>query len=209
MTKVLYIQGSPRKERSHAVAAADAFVAAYKEKDPAAQVTVLNVFDADLPDFDGAAVSGRYKLGHDIAATPEEKAAWEKVLKVIEQFKAADKYVFAVPMWNFGIPYKLKQYVDLVAHPTHTFGYNENGYFGLVTGKPVFAAYARGGEYPVGTPGEQYDFQKRYFELFLGFVGFTDVKSVVVEPTLAGGPDVAVEKRQAAIDAARELAKTF
>ncbi|GFM36188.1 FMN-dependent NADH-azoreductase [Desulfovibrio psychrotolerans] len=209
MTKVLYIQASPRKERSHAVAAADAFVEAYRRKDPAAEVTVVNVFDTALPPFDGPAVSGRYKLGHDLPATPEEKAAWDKVLGVISQFKAADKYVFAVPMWNFGIPYRLKHYVDLVAHPTHTFGYNENGYFGLVTGKPVFVAYSRGGEYPPGTPAENYDFQKRYFELFLGFVGFTNISSVVVEPTLAGGPDVAGEKRQEAMRKAAALADSF
>lgn len=209
MTNLLYIQASPRGERSHSIAAADAFVAAYREKDPSVNVTVLNVFDADLPAFDGPGVSGRYKLGQGLEAMPAEKDAWDKVLKVIAQFKAADKYVFAVPMWNFGIPYRLKQYVDLVAHPTHTFGYNENGYFGLVTGKPAFVAYSRGGEYPVGTPYENYDFQKRYFETFLGFVGFTDITSVVVEPTLAGGPDVAVEKRKAAIKQAEELAKTF
>ncbi|UZP68990.1 NAD(P)H-dependent oxidoreductase [Desulfovibrio mangrovi] len=209
MTKLLYIQASPRKERSHAIAAADAFVAAYREKDPAVEVTVLNVFDEQLPDFGADAVSGRYKLGQGIEATPEEKAAWEKVLRVIEQFKAADKYVFAVPMWNFGIPYRLKQYVDLVAHPTHTFGYNENGYFGLVTGKPAFVAYSRGGEYPAGTPYENYDFQKRYFETFLGFVGFTDISSVVVEPTLGGGPEVAAERRKAAMEKAAEIARTF
>lgn len=209
MTKVLYIQASPRKERSHAVAAADAFVEAYRRKDPAAEVTVVNVFDTELPPFDGPAVSGRYKLGHDLPATPEEKAAWDKVLGVIAQFKAADKYVFAVPMWNFGIPYRLKHYVDLVAHPTHTFGYNENGYFGMVKGKPVFVAYSRGGEYPPGTPAENYDFQKRYFELFLGFVGFTNISSVVVEPTLAGGPEVAGEKRKVAMQQAAVLADSF
>lgn len=209
MTNLLYIQGSPRKDRSHALAAADAFVAAYREKDPAVQVTVLNVFDADLPPFDQHAVTGRYKLGQGLEATPEETAAWQRVLPVIEQFKAADKYVFAVPMWNFGLPYRLKQYIDLVAHPTHTFGYNENGYFGLVTGKPAFVAYSSGGEYPAGTPAENYDFQRRYFSFILGFLGFTDVTSVAVEPTLAGGPDVAKERRAAAIVRAKELAATF
>ncbi|WBF68694.1 NAD(P)H-dependent oxidoreductase [Desulfovibrio subterraneus] len=209
MSNILYIQASPRKERSHSIAAADAFIAAYKEKDPTAQVTVLNLFETKLPDFDADGVSGRYKLGQGLDATPEEKAAWDKVIEVITLFKAADKYVFAVPMWNFGIPYKLKQFVDLVAHPTHTFGYNENGYFGLVTGKPAFVAYSRGGEYPAGTPAENYDFQKRYFNFILGFMGFTDITTVEVEPTLAGGPDVAAERRKAAVAKAAELAGNF
>ncbi len=209
MTNVLYIQASPRGDRSHAVATADAFVAAYRRKDPDAKVTVLNVFEADLPEFNGPAVSGRYKIGHHEDATPQEKAAWEKVLKLIEQFKAADKYVFAVPMWNFGLPYRLKQYVDLIAHPSYTFGHDGKQYFGMVTGKPAFVAYARGGQYPSGTPAEAYDFQKRYFDFILGFLGFTDVTTVEVEPTMAAGPEVAKEKRQAAIQQAEELAATF
>ena len=40
-------------------------------------------------------------------------------------------------------------------------------------------------------------------------MGFEDIRSVVVEPTLQGGPDVAEVKRQEAIDKAKEMAITF
>jgi FMN-dependent NADH-azoreductase len=36
-----------------------------------------------------------------------------------------------------------------------------------------------------------FDLQKKYLELILAFIGLTNVRSVVVEPALAAGPDVA------------------
>ena len=40
-------------------------------------------------------------------------------------------------------------------------------------------------------------------------MGLTDVRSVTVEPTLADGPDVGREKREAGIEEARRLAAGF
>jgi FMN-dependent NADH-azoreductase len=210
MANLLYIKASPRGARSHALAAADAFVEAYRATHPGDQVKVLDVFKADLLPFDGLAVQAKYTILHGKQHTPEELQAWKAVEAIIAEFKAADKYVFAVPMWNFGIPYRLKQYIDILVQPGYTFSYDPTtGYTGLVTGKPVFVAYARGGEYPEGTPDEAYDFQKKYLELILGFMGLTGVKSVVVEPTLMGGPDVAAKKQAEVVAKAKALAASF
>jgi FMN-dependent NADH-azoreductase len=43
----------------------------------------------------------------------------------------------------------------------------------------------------------------------LGFIGLTDVRVLVVEPTLAGGPELAKQKRAEAIEKAKEMAKSF
>lgn len=209
MTTLLYIKASPRGERSHSVAAGDAFVAEYRRLHPDHTINVLDVFERDLPRFDGDAVTARFHAGRFDELSPAQQKAWDGVKHIIEEFKAADKYVFALPMWNFGIPWRLKQYIDLLVQPGLTFTYDAAGYHGLVTGKPVFASYARGGEYPAGTPAEGVDFQKRYLEFVLGFIGFTDIRSVVVEPTLAAGPDAAQEKRQAAMARAVEMAGAF
>ncbi len=89
-------------------------------------------------------------------------------------------------MWNFGIPYKLKHYIDVLTQPGLTFSYSPSeGYKGLVTGKPAAVVYARGGSYPPGSGAEGMDFQKSYFETLLKFIGFTDIRPIVVEPTLA------------------------
>jgi len=210
MSRILYLQASPRQRRSHAIAVADAFVESYRQLHPKDEMAHLNLFAAHLPPFDGFAVQAKYSILHGQEQSEEEQAAWKAIEVVIETFKSADKYVLAVPMWNFGIPYRLKQYLDILVQPTYTFSFSpKDGYKGLVVGKPAFIAYARGGEYPAGTPGEAFDFQKKYLECILGFIGITDIRSVVVEPTLAGGPDVAAKKREAAIIKAREMAKDF
>ncbi len=75
-------------------------------------------------------------------------------------------------MWNFSIPYRLKQYIDIIVQPGLTFSMDEKGnYIGLVKNKPVFIAYSRGGKYPPGSQQEAFDLQKKYWELILGFYG--------------------------------------
>jgi len=210
MNRLLYIQASPREERSHAIRVADAFAESYRETHRGAEIMTLDLFRKDLPPFDGLAVQAKYTILHGEKHSEEEIRAWQAVEAVIDEFKGADCYLFAVPMWNFGIPYRLKQYIDLLVQPTYTFAFDpEKGYSGLVTGKSAFIAYARGGEYAEGTEGEAFDFQKKYMETILGFIGVTDISSVVIEPTLQGGPDVAQEKREAAIAKAREMARSF
>ncbi len=109
MKKLLYLQASPRSERSHSRAVADAFVAAYREGNPEDSVVIVDLFKADLPAFDGMAVQAKYAILHGKEHSEQEAAAWVAVERVIKAFLSADKYVMAVPMWNFGIPYRLKQ----------------------------------------------------------------------------------------------------
>lgn len=210
MSKMLYIKASPRIGRSHSLAVAEAFLESYREVNPRDEVISLDLFTADLPAFDGLLINAKYNILHGKPHPPEEAAAWRRVEEIIAHFKDADKYFLATPMWNFSIPYRLKQYIDIIVQPTYTFSYSTGkGYQGLVTGKPILIAYARGGAYPPGTPAEGYDLQTKYLELILGFIGFTDIRRIIVEPTLEAGPEVAQAKRQAAIAQARDMAKNF
>lgn len=209
MSSLLYIKASPRADRSFSVAAADAFVESYKQANPGDSITAIDLFKRSLPSFDGFALQAKYAILHGGQPSDEEMGAWREIEAVIDEFKSADKYVFATPMWNFGLPYALKHYIDVITQPGYTFSFSpEEGYSGLVTGKPAFVSYARGGEYPPGSPTEPYDFQTKYFEGWLGFIGFTDILTVVSEPTLSG-PEAAEQIRAAAIERAREMAKSF
>ena len=210
MSKVLYIQASPRIERSYSIAAANAFIESYRELNPTDEIFTMNLFRKDLPPFDGLAVQAKYTIMHGLKHTEEELSAWRIVEALIDEFKSADKYVLAVPMWNFSIPYRLKQYIDILVQPTYTFNVTDaGGYAGLVTGKPVFIACSSGGEYPPGTAAEAFDFQTKYLKLILGFIGLTDVRVLAIGPTLNRGPEVAKEKRAEAIARAREMAQSF
>ena len=208
MEKLLFIQASPRGQRSKSVSAASAFISAYQHSHEEVEVVSLNVFDMDLPSFDGPAIEAKYAIMHSESPDEQQQLAWKTVEQVIEQFKSADKYVFAVPMWNFGIPYRLKQYFDVIVQPGYTFDVDESGYAGLVEDRPVFIAYARGGDYPP-EKAEQVDYQKRYMELILGFIGLSSIQSVIVQHTLMQGPDAAEQKLQEAVEKAREIAAGF
>ncbi len=210
MASLLYVKASPRQDRSYSIAVADAFIDAYGQNHPDDRVSTLDVFRDDLPAFDFDAVSAKYRIMHGQKPTEGDRRVWDKIVSVIDTFKAADKYVLAVPMWNFSLPYRLKQYIDILVQPGLTFTVSEDGnYQGLVEDKPVFIAYARGGTYPPGSDFESFDLQKKYLELILGFMGLTDVRSVVIEPALMEGPDVAAERKAAAIEEAKTMAKTF
>ena len=210
MSRILYIKASPRGERSYSISVADAFIASYKTSNPQDEIITINLFKKDLPVFDGLALKAKYTILHGLKHSEDELAAWRAVEEIIDEFKSAGKYIMAVPMWNFNIPYRLKQYIDILVQPTYTFSFSpEEGYKGLVTGKPIFIAYSRGGEYPQGSESEAFDLQTKYLQLILGFIGFTDIRTLIVEPTLAGGPEVARARREAAIDRAKELAKSF
>jgi FMN-dependent NADH-azoreductase len=79
----------------------------------------------------------------------------------------------------------------------------------MVTGKPVAISYARGGSYPKGTPEMSYDFQTPYFQLILGFIGFTDIKQIVVEPMLMAEPGRKQDIMEVARKEARLIAQRF
>jgi FMN-dependent NADH-azoreductase len=210
MAKLLYIEASPRKERSASISVARYFVEAYRNAHSDDRVEVLDLWKKELPPFDGDIINAKYRILHGEPHTTAEKEAWRAVEDIITHFKGFDKYLFSLPMWNFGIPYILKHYIDILIQPGYTFGYSpDSGYTGLVTGKPAALVCARGGSYPPGTPGEAFDMQKRYLETILGFIGFTELRSIIVEPTLMLGPEEYAKMIDEKKAEARALAAQF
>lgn len=209
MGSLLYIKASPREGRSHSVAVADAFVEAWKESNAGAKVTVKDLFAANLPAFDGGVIQAKYNIMHGRDHTLSEKQEWSAVEAIIDEVKQHDRLVFAVPMWNFSIPYILKQYIDIITQPGYTFGMKEDGsYYGMLEDHKALAVYARGGQYAPGTPAEPFNHQSPYLEMILGFMGVGEIQSIAVEGMLAG-PDIRDSAKKAALERAKELAKIF
>jgi FMN-dependent NADH-azoreductase len=185
MSKLLYIEASPRGDRSKSSQVAKAFVEAYQKANPEDTVEHINLWKLSLPTFDGDMLEAKYAVMSGQNQTPEQAAAWKTVADMAEVFKSADKYLISVPMWNFSIPYKLKHYIDIITQPGLTFSFTPGeGYKGLVSGKAV-VIYSRGGAYGEGTGGEAYDLQTKALGMHLGFIGITDQINILVEPTLA------------------------
>ena len=209
MARLLYIEASPRKKRSASIEIARTFIGEYERTHPDDVVETLDLWHTSMPEFDGQVIDSKYVILHGLEHTEEQKRAWRAVEDLISQFTGADKYLFSLPMWNFGIPYKLKHYIDVIVQPGYTFSFSpEEGYKGLMTGKAVAAIYARGGAYGAGTGAESYDLQKAYLEHILGFIGFSDFQTILVESTLSS-PEQKDKSMEAARGLAKKIAATF
>ncbi len=206
MSRLLYIEASPRKQRSVSIRVAQAFIGAWRQANPDGQVDELDLWSADLPAFDQDMLDAKYAVMRGDSPQGTQVAAWNRIERLADRFKAADLYLFSVPMWNFSLPYVLKHYFDLLIQPGITFAFSpEDGYSGLVTGRRAVLAYARGGAYSEGTGMEDYDLQTRLLEQLLGFIGVTEVERIVAEPMLAG-KEIAEPALEQALRRAQQLA---
>ncbi len=196
MTKLLYIEVSPRKERSHSIAVAEAFLDAYSAANPDHEIDKMDLWDAELPELNMAMIDAKYRLLAGDELDEREANAWRIVEATFNRVNSADKIVISTPMWNFNVPYKLKHLIDIIIQPDLAFAVVEGGYEGLVKGKPAMVIVARGGAYPPGSEFYDVDFQKRYLDFLLSFIGFDDIRSLVVEPTLAAEDEVAATRAQ-------------
>ena len=87
-------------------------------------------------------------------------------------------------MWNHGIPYILKQFIDVVSQPGMVFAFDaEQGYTGLLTGKRAVVVYTSA-VYGTGRPAAfGSDFQAPYFNDWLAWAGITDTTEIPSGPT--------------------------
>jgi len=186
MTNLLYINASPRGEVSAANQAAHIFTEALPKT---VKVNRLDLFDATLPEVTLEITAAKMKFAMGLELDDEEARQWSAITNLVSQFVTADRYLFAIPMWNFSIPYKLKQYIDLVTHPGLTFTSDENGPKGLASG-PATLIYSRGGDYsPKDGKPDPFDFQTPYMNAWTRLVGLAPVSEVLVQKSMAG-PEV-------------------
>src|SRR5688500_2583295 len=81
--RLLHIQSSPRGPRSHSLAATQAFLDGYREAHPGDAVETLDLWAAELPHFDGAALQAKYAVMGGIEHSADEARAWAGVRRVI------------------------------------------------------------------------------------------------------------------------------
>ena len=189
MGNLLYVEASPRKDRSASIEVSRAFLEAYRTANPRDQIETLDVWGLELPEFDHHALMAKYAGLSGTALTQEQANAWEGIRRLAAPFLAADKLLFAIPLWNFGIPYRLKHLIDLISQKDVLFSFDEKGFGGLMKARKAAVVYARGLDYfseSSITPAAGYDFQRPYMEMWLRFIGVTEISAVVVEKTLFG-----------------------
>jgi FMN-dependent NADH-azoreductase len=206
---LLYIEASPLKERSHTIEAASVFLDAYREANPEDTIETLDLWAEVMPPFDGATIEAKFAVLRKNEFTPTQKERWAAVQAVSRRFNAARKYVFSVPMWNFGVPYPLKHYIDVVTLAGENWTWRrEEGYRALLSGKRAMLIYSSAGAYALAQPPDPADFQKPYLRHWLSFIGIRDIEEINIAPTLAD-PALVSELKSEARSRALVLARSF
>ena len=204
MTKLLFIQASPRSTESKSLQIARVYLEALRAETPDVEVDTLDLWAADLPTFDGdkAAAKLNVILGKDHDAI--QKSAWDQIIGIANRFISADRYLFAVPMWNGGVPYRLKQYIDIIHQPGLLFGLKpETGYFGLLKNKHATLVLTSGAFAPnFPSPAFGVDHHSTYLCAWLNQAGISAIDELRFQPTLLTN-DPAGDLERAKQEAAR------
>jgi FMN-dependent NADH-azoreductase len=208
MAKVLYVKANPKlDEMSFSARLANDFLGAYQAANPGDEVETLDLYHTYLPLIDGDVLAAWGKLAAGGEMTEEEAKKVTRLGELVDQFLAADKVVFSVPMWNFGFPPLMKAYIDAISVAGKTFKYTENGPVGLAENKKVILLEARGGIYSEG-PAASMEHTQSYLKVVMSFVGVQDF-TVIAAEGMAAAPADAEAIFETASEKAKETAKDF
>jgi len=208
MSSLLHISASPRGEQSESLAIARTFLDTLRDRRPDVSVDSYDLWDGSLPPFGPNAAAAKMAVFAGQAPTGAQAAAWAAAERTFRRFAVADYYLFSVPMWNHGIPYVLKQFIDVVSQPGMVFSFDpQHGYTGLLTGKRAVVVYTSAVYGPDRPAGFGNDFQAPYLSDWLSWAGVSDIAEVSFRPNLVTAD--AEIARQAAHAAARDLAKSW
>jgi FMN-dependent NADH-azoreductase len=207
MTTLLHVCASPRRENSDSLRVANEFLKAYYETNPDVKNDSLDLFDGNLPTFGRLAAEAKLARLNSRTATDEQEAEWLSAHKLFQRFATADRYLFNIPMWNNGIPYVLKQWIDIINQPGWTFGIDQDGYHPLMKDKKVAVVYTSGTFAQGRGPAFGNDFQSTYFVDWLNLIGISDISDTRLQPTILS-PTYEAQKA-ASMNWARDAAASF
>jgi FMN-dependent NADH-azoreductase len=208
MSRLLHVSASPRGARSESLALAATFLDTYRELNPLTTVDTFDLWDGTLPEFGPAAAAAKMAVFAGEQPTGAGAEAWAGAAATFRRFDSYDRYLFSVPMWNAGIPYVLKQFIDVVSQPGMVFGFDPvDGYTGLLRDKKAVLLLTSAVYGPGRPPAFGSDFQGPYLRDWLAWAGVSDVEEVSFRPNLA--TDDAHTGRQRAHEAARRAAAKF
>jgi FMN-dependent NADH-azoreductase len=205
MPRLLFVHASPRGPRSESLAVAETLLGALG---PSYEIDRLDLFATPPALFTGDAVAAKMEVISGEAVSAAHEDAWADALALADRIGAADTLLFTVPMWNHGIPWMLKMFIDSVTQPGVAFGFDpETGYSGLLGDAPdgrrrrAIAIYTSAVYSPGVPPAFGVDFHSTYFEDWLRFVGIEDITALRLQTTWPG-PDFDVRRATAHAEAA-------
>ena len=197
---ILQINASARREGANSTRVADSIVARLRAANPGASLTLRDLAATPHPVLYEAALGALFTTADKRTAEQAARVAQDDAL--IAEIQAHDTLVLGIPMYNFGVPVQLKNWIDAIARVGVTFRYTANGAEGLLSGKKVYLALARGGRYRDTAA----DSQVPYLKTVLGFLGLTELHFIYAEGLAMGAESSAQGFAQAEADVTAALA---
>ncbi|MBA4541676.1 NAD(P)H-dependent oxidoreductase [Thermoactinomyces daqus] len=187
MNKTLIINAHPKTDDPSSVSlqVLNHFLKAYKEFTNGSEVIEqINLYSEDVPMIDKTVLSAWEKQQKGQELTSQEQQVTERMSEILQQFKSANTYVIVLPLHNFNIPSKLKDYMDNIMIPRETFKYTENGSVGLLKdGRRLLVIQASGGIYTNNDWYTEVEYSHKYLKSMFNFLGIEDYQIIRAQGT--------------------------
>lgn len=189
MNRILHIIATPRGVSSRTLSLSTTLIEKILKEAPQLVVDTLDLYQESMPELHGTTVEGKYLLMGGKTVKDELVPQWKEVEKCINRFMAAGLILISVPMWNFGMPYKLKHFFDVILQPRHLFKYSGNEVIGLAAGKKVIVVSTRGGDYRPKAPWHPRDHLEPHLKTIFEFIGTEKPLFISAQPLDTGGEE--------------------
>lgn len=202
MKKLLYITvNSKPEELSASKTVGRAFVNRFIEKYSEFKVEELDLYECHIPRLEYEYFEKRncmIKEEDFKKLNSKQQEEVHKIVKLTDQFKEADVYVIAAPMWSLSFPAPLKEYMDCVVMDGKTISISNEKIEGLLNDKPRGMVY-------IQSSGADIQWILRsamnkginYIEDIVKFMGIKRFQELLVD-----GTGTTEDERQEAIDKA-------
>jgi FMN-dependent NADH-azoreductase len=158
--------------------------------------------------IDNTVLSAWEKQRQEQELTSLEQKVTERMAEILQQFKRANTYVIVLPLHNFNIPSKLKDYMDNIMIARETFKYTENGSVGLLKdGRRMLVIQASGAIYTNNDWYTEVDYSNKYLKSMFNFLGIEDYQIIRAQGVALQEPNEVLQQAyKEAEEAASRLA---
>ncbi|MDQ0060529.1 FMN-dependent NADH-azoreductase [Paenibacillus harenae] len=174
MEKLLVINAHPKVDADSSVSlmVLRHFLETYKKLNPDGPIEQIDLYREHVPCIDRDFLSAREKIKGGGHLTEEEQRLTSRMSEILKQFKSAKKYVIAMPLHNFNVPSKLKDYMDNILISKETFAYTDKGSVGLLNdGRNVLVIQASDGIYTNQDWYAEVEFSHKFLKSMFNFMG--------------------------------------
>ncbi|WP_422770405.1 FMN-dependent NADH-azoreductase [Plantactinospora sp. WMMC1484] len=174
------LDASIRGEQSISRAVADTAETAWTRTHPSGLITRRDLVASPVP-------TGTWISAVTAGFVPPEQRTEEQAKAValaatyVDELVAADAYLLAVPLYNWGVSQHVKSWIDVLLTDPRLAPGQESP----VRGRPAALIVTRGGGYGPGTPKEGWDHATPYYRRIFGDQLGLDLHVSEVELTLA------------------------